>query len=92
MSNTAQALATTLSGQLASLPTKSAQIRWLDSEGYSRGAITKIMSTYWLPLQGKEVRYQHVKNVLDQKYNGEVIQPKVQQEPTVQMTDEHLAG
>lgn len=42
------------------LPTKSAQIRYLNSQGFSRGDISRILSKYY----GKEVRYQHVRNVL----------------------------
>lgn len=45
---------TTLEAQLKEFGTKSALIRYLHSEGWSRGAIAKHM----------DIRYQHVRNVL----------------------------
>jgi hypothetical protein len=45
---------------LAALPTTSARIRWLDSKSVSRGDIARIMTEF----NGKECRYQHVRNVL----------------------------
>lgn len=42
---------------LAGFSTKSAKIRFLNSEGYTKGDIARIMG----------IRYQHVNNVLNQK-------------------------
>lgn len=42
------------------LTTVSAKIRYLNSEGFSRGDISRIMTE----LEGRLVRYQHVRNVL----------------------------
>jgi Ulp1 family protease len=39
---------------------KSMQIRYMDSIGYSRTDIKDLLSEYY----GKEIRYQHVRNVL----------------------------
>ena len=46
--------------ELQNLKGKSAQIRYLDSIGKTRSEIVKIISE----LHGKEIRYQHVRNVL----------------------------
>lgn len=46
--------------KLKAFTTKSAQIRYLDSEGYTRGDISRILTKFY----GKLVRYQHVRNVL----------------------------
>ena len=48
---------TTLEDLLEQYGTKSAVIRYLDSKGWSRGAIAKFMG----------IRYQHVRNVLTQE-------------------------
>lgn len=45
---------------LASLNGKSAQIRYLDSIGWSRKDIVNKLSSIY----GKDIRYQHVRNVL----------------------------
>ena len=45
---------TAQNGTLNACPTKSAKIRFLDSEGWSRGDISRFL----------EIRYQHVRNVL----------------------------
>ncbi len=42
------------------LPTKSAQIRYLAALDMSRGDIARYLTSIY----GKEVRYQHVRNVL----------------------------
>ena len=47
-------LAKSLNDTLEAFSTKSAKIRFLDSKGYSRGDIARILG----------VRYQHVRNVL----------------------------
>lgn len=49
-----------VSYDLSKFTTKSAMIRYLDSEGVKRGRIAKILSEHF----GKTVRYQHVRNVL----------------------------
>jgi len=41
-------------------PTVSARIRYLDSEGFTRSQITKLITN----ASGGELRYQHVRNVL----------------------------
>ena len=46
--------------ELKALESKSAQIRYLDSEGFERADIARILTKFY----GKEVRYQHVRNVL----------------------------
>ena len=46
------------------LKTKSAVIRYLDSEGHSRSAIAKFLN----------IRYQHVRNVLTQPLKKTVIE------------------
>lgn len=48
--------AESLEGLMATYKTKSAVIRYLDSQGWKRGQIAKFM----------EIRYQHVRNVLTQ--------------------------
>lgn len=55
---------TKVSNTFKKLPTKSSQIRYLNSQGYSRGDIAKILTKHYYPKGGKEVRYQHVRNVL----------------------------
>jgi hypothetical protein len=45
------------------LPTVSARIRYLTGEGYSRSDITKLIPN----ASGNKLRYQHVRNVLEQK-------------------------
>lgn len=47
-------LQTTLEKKMNELPTKSAKIRFLHSEGFSRGDISRIL----------KIKYQHVRNVL----------------------------
>ena len=49
------------------LPTKSAQIRALAALNYPRGEISQILTNHY----GKEVRYQHVRNVLVTKLGGQ---------------------
>jgi len=46
--------------KLAELTTVSSRIRFLDSEGYSRSDITKLITN----ASGGKLRYQHVRNVL----------------------------
>ena len=50
----AKQISKTLETKLESLPTKSARIRYLDSEAFTRSEIAKILN----------IRYQHVRNVL----------------------------
>lgn len=50
----------TIDTTLASLTGKSAQIRYLDSLGWSRKDIVSKLSSIY----GKDIRYQHVRNVL----------------------------
>lgn len=66
--------------------TKSAMIRALDSMNVSRGQIAQILSQHF----GKEVRYQHVRNVLETR----VTTPKetISTVPIVEMTEDHLYG
>ena len=45
------------------LPTVSARIRYLTDEGYSRADITRAIPN----ASGDKLRYQHVRNVLEQK-------------------------
>lgn len=45
---------------VAGLPTVSARIRYLDSQGYTRSQITKLITNG----SGGVLRYQHVRNVL----------------------------
>jgi hypothetical protein len=45
---------------LKELPTLSARIRYLDSKGMSRGDIQRTLTQH----EGREIRYQHVRNVL----------------------------
>jgi len=47
---------------LASMNTKSAQMRALSATGLKIGPISRILSTFY----GKEVKFQHVRNVLNQ--------------------------
>ncbi len=51
---TAVKLNKTIQGKLNKLPTTSSKIRYLDSKGYSRVQISKVLNK----------RYQHVRNVL----------------------------
>jgi nicotinic acid phosphoribosyltransferase len=44
---------------LSTLQTTSSKIRYLDSKQFTRGQISKILST-----SSKTIRYQHVRNVL----------------------------
>ena len=46
--------------QISKMTTKSEQIRFLNSKGYTRSEISKTLTEYY----GKLVRYQHVRNVL----------------------------
>ena len=52
--------------KLRSFKTKSEQIRYLNSLGLKNGPISKILTTVY----GKLVRYQHVRNVLNQKLSA----------------------
>lgn len=49
------------------LPSVSARIRYLAGEGYSRSDITKLIPN----ASGGKLRYQHVRNVLEQKLVGD---------------------
>ncbi len=49
------------------LPTKSAQIRALAAGGMEQGVIAQVLTNHY----GKEVRYQHVRNVLVTKIGKE---------------------
>lgn len=51
---------TILIEEMKKLSTKSSQIRFLHTNGISRGEISKILTEHY----GKLVRYQHVRNVL----------------------------
>lgn len=53
------------------LPSKSAQIRYLAKEGIKTGEIAKVLTLIYYPGGEKEVRYQHVRNVLMMKVKGE---------------------
>jgi len=53
---------TTPKYDLATLPTTSAKIRYLASQGLTRSEIVKVMSEHL----GHSIRYQHVRNVLIQ--------------------------
>lgn len=46
------------------LPTKSAMIRYLDSQGLTKGQIAKILTSHFYPNNEKKVLFQHVRNVL----------------------------
>ena len=46
--------------KVRSFKTKSAQIKYLNSLGWSRGDISRYLTKFY----GKLVRYQHVRNVL----------------------------
>lgn len=50
--------------KLKAFTTKSAGIRYLNSLGYSNGDIARKMTSVWKPTTGKDVRPQHVSNVL----------------------------
>lgn len=56
----AQVLTKAQAPAYAALTTVSAKIRYLTAEGYDRGAVSRIMTE----LEGRLVRYQHVRNVL----------------------------
>ncbi len=60
MTKTKKTSAGQLKKALSKLPTKSAQIRYLDSIGHTRSDISKVLTDF----HGKLVRYQHVRNVL----------------------------
>lgn len=49
---------------MKNLPTKSSQIRYLDSNGYTKGEIAKILTSHYYPNNEKKVLFQHVRNVL----------------------------
>lgn len=53
------------------LTTKSAQIRYLAAQGWKTGRIASYLSKVHYPNGEKNVRYQHVRNVLNQKLSGE---------------------
>lgn len=53
--------------EILKMSTKSSQIRALAAEGYPRGEIAQILTNHY----GKEVRYQHVRNVLLTKLGGQ---------------------
>lgn len=55
-----QTLTKTQGSVYSSLTTVSAKIRYLTAEGYDRGSVSRIMTE----LEGRLVRYQHVRNVL----------------------------
>lgn len=55
----------TIDDQLRQLPNWSSKIRFLHSKNFSKSAISKILST-----PEKHVSFQWVRNVLNQKYNG----------------------
>lgn len=52
---------TTQDDTLRKLPTVSARIRYLESEGMSRGDISRKLTSF----EGRLVRYQWVRNVLE---------------------------
>lgn len=56
----AQVLSKAQAPAYAALTTVSAKIRYLAAEGYDRGSVSRIMTE----LEGRLVRYQHVRNVL----------------------------
>jgi len=63
MSNQVKALSKSQQVTFANLTTKSGWIRYLNGLGWSRGQIVKFINEG--PLKGKkEIRYQHVRNVL----------------------------
>lgn len=53
------------------LPSKSQQIRYLHATGMKTGDIAKMLTTIHYPKGEKNVRYQHVRNVLMMKVKGE---------------------
>lgn len=53
-------VASEMRATLKALPTVSARIRYLASQDMSRGDISRLLTTF----EGKEVRYQWVRNVL----------------------------
>lgn len=56
---------------LISLTTKSAQIRYLDSQGIKKGEIAKILTSIHYPDGSKKVLFQHVRNVLITPIKGQ---------------------
>ena len=50
--------------EVTKLTTKSAQIRYLDSQGIKKGEIAKILTGIHYPDGSKKVLFQHVRNVL----------------------------
>lgn len=54
---------------LSELKGKSAQIRYLDSQGFTRKDIVAKLSGIY----GKEIRYQHVRNVLVTQLKKDII-------------------
>ncbi len=57
---TAVSLSKAQKAGITKLPTVSARIRYLDSEGFSRSQITNLIPN----AKGDKLRYQHVRNVL----------------------------
>lgn len=56
---------------LIALTTKSAQIRFLDSQGIKKGEIAKILTGIHYPDGNKKVLFQHVRNVLITPLKGQ---------------------
>jgi hypothetical protein len=46
----------------------SQKIKALARQGYKNSAIVKLMNPWYMSVKGRELRYQHVRNVLTQNY------------------------